>query len=148
MGSQMARRIELKGICNDLLTNFVSRYNDLEGFWALGKFQKHLQGTNKVEFCIDLLNAHDSPEKRLFSTTFNYYRDALQRHMAIRNMPVHWLKTATINISALSRDEIVCAIKIKTDLGRFFTSSVRLSVRPHDPAIEHRRMREHFGPSI
>ena len=50
----MARRKELQGICNDLLDSFVSRYNDLDGYWALGKFQSYLQSNarGKLRFSL------------------------------------------------------------------------------------------------
>ena len=47
MEIEMGRRKELKGVCNDLLDNFVSRYNDLDGYWALGKFQTYLRSTSE-----------------------------------------------------------------------------------------------------
>ena len=42
-GAVMARRTELKGTCNDLLSAFVSRNNDLEGYWALGQCSAWLE---------------------------------------------------------------------------------------------------------
>lgn len=39
----MARRIELLGISHDILAAFVSRNNDLNGYWALGQLRNTME---------------------------------------------------------------------------------------------------------
>ena len=145
--NSMARRSEIKGICQRLLSSFVSRYNDLQGYWALGKFQKYLQETQLEELSFNLIDANEGLEERLFPETSDHYRNDLKRQMASRNIPATWVETACIKVRTVSPNALNCTIEIESDLGRKFTSKVHVTVNPHDPAKELRRAEAHFGPS-
>ena len=140
----MARRKELQGICNDLLDSFVSRYNDLDGYWALGKFQTYLQSNPKRNLSFSL--ARTANEKSPFPQTYKYYRQALERHLRNRNMSSSWVRNANISICKQSPNELECRLSMTTDLGREFTATARVFARPHDPRMELRSGGKH-GPT-
>ena len=62
----MGRQKELEGICNDLLDSFVHRYNDIDGYWALGKFQAFFQTTHEEQLQFYL--TREKGKKKCFST--------------------------------------------------------------------------------
>lgn len=140
----MARRKELQGICNDLLDSFNSRYNDLDGYWALGKFQTYLQSSAGQKLTFSL--AGTATEKSPFPRTQLYYRQALCRHLAIRNMPSSWVGNAYLCVRKHSRTKLECTLRATTDLGREFTATACVYARPHDPQMELRSGVKH-GPS-
>lgn len=132
----MARRLELQGVCNDLLDSFVSRYNDLSGYWALGVFQLFLQENSFDELYFDLVNVTNEEKKDNFPQTSNYYRGALQRLLKTKNIPPKWVKVGSIDVQTTSPSNLICNIKLKTDLGRVFVSQRHVLARPFDPAFE------------
>jgi len=146
----MARRKELQGVCNDLLDSFVSRYNDLNGYWALGVFQSHLQTSGGGELCFGLTKGPTDLEKSPFLITSTYYRGALRRHLRIRNMPSSWVTDGKIRVRTTSPTEfsptaLACSIELATDLSRKFGACKAINVRPHNPLVEHCSSGKH-GP--
>ncbi len=139
----MARRKEMQGICNDLLESFVSRYNDLDGYWAMGKFQTFLQAETEEQLCFRLVGGEN--EKNSFSQTLGHYRSALGRHLKTRNMPISWVEQASIEVQALSANQLICRFILTTDHGKDFSCQKTVSVRPHDPESEQRSGGKH-GP--
>lgn len=135
----MARRIELQGIARDLLLNFVSRNNDLGGYWSLGLFQKYLSenATNKLSF--DLLGEQFHP---VFPQTTRVYRNAFLQNLKKRGISANWVNECTISVKQSKPSLLECGIQIETDLGRVFTSRRSSgTVRPHDYRLELRSTR-------
>lgn len=141
----MARRLQLQGICNDLLDSFSSRYNDLDGYWCLGVFQSHLQKRKDSKLYFDLVTEMSENQKTPFFQTSRYYRSALKRHLENRCIPFHWVADGMICVWAVSPGKLVCSISVKTDLGRQFSAEKQISARPHDPFVELRSGGKH-GP--
>lgn len=139
----MGRRKELKSVCNDLLDNFVSRYNNLDGYWALGKFQAHLQSTSERHLSFYLVP--DKGSGSAFPTTLSYYRRAFHRHLAVRGIPEVWVLAAVISVEQKSPSELACVLRITDDRGKTFASQTTINARPHDPNRELRRCSQH-GP--
>ena len=141
----MGRRRELQGICNDLLDSFVSRYNDLRGFWALGKFQSVLQSEAKEELVFHLVGG----ENRInpFPQTLEYYRSALVRHLCTKGLPPDCVREACINVQSLSPTQLNCRITITTDRSKKFSAERPIFVRSHRPELELRRHDGKHGPS-
>ncbi|MEL7104483.1 MAG: hypothetical protein AAGM21_01080 [Pseudomonadota bacterium] len=141
----MGRRKELKGICNDLLDNFVSRYNDLDGYWALGKFQAFLQTTKEERLQFDL--TRENGEKGVFQETLDYYRLSFQRHLRIRKLSDAWVDRAVITLEPQSSSQLSCALEINVDNGQKFVAKRLVTVRPHKPERESQRRIKKRGPS-
>lgn len=141
----MARRNEIQGVCNDLLDSFVSRYNDIDGYWALGKFQTYMQSNVAHELCFDLVGRSDTVRKHPFSQTSRYYSGALRRHLKVRTIPLSWVNQGKITIRAASSKELECCIEVVTDLGKVFTSRRDVTAQPYNPKLEQRSSGK-FGP--
>lgn len=143
MELDMGRRKELKGVCNDLLDNFVSRYNDLDGYWALGKFKTFLESTQNSCLSFDL--THSGSDHGPFSQTLDYYCFAFRRQLKIKKIPVAHVASAIIKVEQQSPAALICSFKITTDHGKVYECRKQLMVRRHDPSIELRRAGQH-GP--
>lgn len=65
---QVSRRKQFEGICHDILGTFGSRYNDLDGYWALGQYVAFLNrlGERQLQFRLrDSTVVPDSPSAAL-----------------------------------------------------------------------------------
>ena len=140
----MGRRKELKGICNDLLDSFVSRYNDIGGYWALGKFQAFLQTKQEERLQFHLTRKND--EESVFQQTLDYYRLSFQRHLEVRNLCDTWVDRAVITVESQSSSQLNCVLQINADNGQKFEAKRLVAVRPHKPERELQRRIEDHGP--
>ena len=141
----MGRRKELKDICNDLLDSFVSRYNDIDGYWALGKFQAFLQTTYEEGLQFHL--TREKGKESDFQQTLDYYRLSFQRHLKVRNLSDAWVDCAVITVVSQSSSQLDCVLQVRADNGREFQAKRVVEVRPHKPECELRRRVEDQGPS-
>jgi hypothetical protein len=142
----MARRRQFKGICRDVLNNFVSRYNDLNGYWAVGQFAKIADASSLHNLKFQLREGVTVPPYPEFTPTSSYYWRTLLRLMAANKMSEGWLSDANIVLSMVSKNAASCSIEITTDLGRIYSHTKTVAVRPHDRMKERRRL-DGFGPS-
>lgn len=142
----MSRRTQFNGVCHDILETFVSRYNDYNGYWALGQYVALLENLCKGQLQLKLSDATETPENRVIAASKKYYRGAVLRMMEANSMPQMWLVNATITVSIVAPAKVACEIEIVSDLGRSYRSKRTISVGRHDPAIERRRT-DRFGPS-
>ena len=142
----MPRRKQFQGICHDILGSFVSRYNDLGGYWALGQYVSILNRTGKRGLQFKLMGEVETIGEPAFGVSVDYYRGAVLRMMEASGMPQGWLADATITVSMAPSSQTKCEIEILSDLGRTYRWDRTISVRPHDPAVEQQRGNS-FGPS-
>lgn len=142
----MSRRKQFNGVCHDILGTFVSRYNDYNGYWALGQYVALLENLRKSELQLKLSDVTETPENHVIAVSKEYYRGAVLRMMEANSMPQAWLVNATIKVSIVAPDKVACEIEIVSDLGRSYRSERTISVGRHDPVIELRRA-DRFGPS-
>lgn len=142
----MARRHQFQGICHDLLETFISRYNDLDGYWALGQYQAYVQGRNLEQLNFDLIGGTTDMDAHPFANTVTYYRGAVFRLLRANAMADTWLKEASITFKSIGPEQALCVARLMSDLGRTFRDEQVVKVRPHDPLMEGRRMPP-YGPS-
>lgn len=95
----VARRKELKTIASGLLGSFISRNNDVAGYWGVGQLSllAHQNSTHTVH--IDLLANTISPPSALFSKLISGYFHILHRHISARGIPLSWLSSAVIELN-------------------------------------------------
>ena len=135
----MARRIELRGIVHDALAAFISRNNDLNGYWALGQLRNWIEGEGAGTLDIPLVGegiAEIKPEISLISQRFAV---TLQVLMKSQNLPSEWVQDAHFTVELAAFDRLICSLHVVADLGRSFEFSRILLVRRHDPRRELRR---------
>src|SRR5689334_7137532 len=87
----------LKGIANGLLGTFVSRNNDIGGYWGIGILRSYAGSRNEPEVKIDLLNAEPNPNPHSPITT------AKEKY---RQWLINALSKAGIDTDKLERAEI------------------------------------------
>jgi hypothetical protein len=94
----VARRKELKNIVSGMYGSFISRNNDVAGYWGIGKLcllaQQHETRTVRV----DLLAKTIIPASLEFSKLVAGYFSILQRHLSTRRIPENWITSATIEL--------------------------------------------------
>lgn len=73
----MARRKQFQAISHDILRTFASRYNDLDGYWALGQYVGFLESLNERKIEFDLGRGTVVPNNADFIVSARYYRAAI-----------------------------------------------------------------------
>lgn len=142
----MGRRRQFQGISHDVLETFLSRYNDLGGYWALGQYRSFLEWIEQRQIEFRLANGVTLPENESFEFATKFYNDAILRMMRSNAMPHGWLADAFITLAIIDQAKIHCDLTIVSDLGKIYRSKRTLTVRPHNPIVEYRRA-DRFGPS-
>jgi hypothetical protein len=142
----MARRRQFKGICCDVLNNFLSRYNDLNDYWAVGQFAQIADAGSLNNLKFQLREGLTVPPYPEFTPTSSYYWRTVLRLMAANKMSEGWLSDASIVLSMVGPNIASCSIEITTDLGKTYCHTKTVAVRPHDQLKERRRL-DRFGPS-
>ena len=140
----MARRIEFRGICDSLLAKFISRNNDLDGYWALGQFVKALEREPDGTLEIPLTNVDAHDFHPMITPVGEYYSSTLERFMERQGLPQAWLGRGRISLEIVDRGYLRCTVGLISDRGREFGSETKLEIRPHDPTRERRRDPEYW----
>ena len=92
----MTRRRELNWIAGNLLGQFVSRNNDVGGYWAIGKLCAHALLTSQRQISIDLLSRRALPE---FEALVDQYGRLLVTSLQKRSFPIRRVTAAELLIS-------------------------------------------------
>lgn len=153
----MTRRRELKNIASGLLGSFISRNNDVGGYWGIGKLcllaQKSVTGT--VE--IGLLSKTISPESVEFSKLIAGYFSFLQEHLAARDIPNIFVASAVIELEFAPTDQpkkqvpiitwgsiFKLSVTIVDDRNKKHTVSAFSYCGPHNSRKEHQSVGQRF----
>ena len=100
----MARRKELKNIASGLYGSFVSRTNEIGGYWGIGKLCLLAQQSETRKVLLDLLARSVALESADFSKLVNGYYLFLQKQLATRGIPEEWVHSAIIELDFASDD--------------------------------------------
>lgn len=153
----MARRRELKNIASGLLYSFISRNNDVNGYWGIGKLCLLARDCATTSAKLDLLSKTLLPESAEFSKLLHGYNAFLQRHLAARNIPDYWIASAIIELDFSPKDQPAKQIPIITwgslfkltvtildDRGKEHSVSSFSYCAPHNPGKEHQSIGPRF----
>ena len=149
----MSRLDRLNGVAAGLASSFVSRNNDVDGYWAIGRLKAFAleQGQETVTVHLAPLGSNAEP---LLEEIASAYRKMLDRLLATAGLPPDSVEQATVVTRfILSANE--AAQVIPTTRGEPFASEVRLidhhgkahssrslsTCEPHDPWREQRSVR-------
>lgn len=69
----------LKGVAAGLAGTFMSRNNDIDGYWAMGIIYAEVAATGFSEVTFNLLNADVSPRIKCASLLLDRYRETVDR---------------------------------------------------------------------
>ena len=127
----------------------MSRNNDLDGYWALGKLRRRFE---QVQF--DLLAKQISPPSADFQRVVDQYAEWLQNQLGVRLIPSHQVRVAAIrlrfNVQLPKAEEpprttrgslFECEVELGDDLGKLYSARRFGWCAPHEPAREMRSAR-------
>jgi hypothetical protein len=159
----MRRRVVLKSVGSGLLHSFISRNNDLDGYWALGKLFLYAKRLGTTSVTLDLIGRSISPSPKTLSSIYQppnvellstRYGRMLLHVLAKRNAPLAWAAKALITIE-FDRFNVVprylpaganarpyeCTLLLVDDLSHEHKLKLTGWCWPHDPEIEYRSTR-------
>lgn len=153
----MARRRELKNIASGMLGSFISRNNDVAGYWGVGKLCLLAQDRRTGGVKLNLLSKSMAPESAEFFKLLDGYYSILQERLTARNIPGLWVRSAMIEIEFSPEDRPKKQVPIIT-WGNLFRISVSILddrggehkvstysyCAPHNPKKEHQSVGQRF----
>lgn len=148
----MATRRHLKNIANGLLGSFVSRNNDICGYWGLGILRALAanNGLDKIYFDLNCKNIEFS-DCSSFASTEQAYRRRFLDLLSRVGADVGEIERAEIQIEFAGFDKYptvirdtrgepyVCTVLLSTLHGNTYTASKIGVCAQHDPAKDRRR---------
>jgi hypothetical protein len=150
----MARRKDLKGIVSGLVGSFISRNNDVDGYWAIGMLC--LLAQNLGISCISISLAGGAEEEEahpIIRLIAEHYLSMLQSMLAKTKVNPGWVQRAMIvtefgtsgnqPVPTMSTwgNPFVCTVSITDDHRRTWSASRAGRCVPHDPKRERRSAR-------
>lgn len=150
----MARRKELKGIAHSLNGSFVSRNNDYQGFWSIGRLKRFAieRGLKSVTFTFPVPASGEDFD--LINDIGRRYTVMLADLILKQQLPDSWVKNASIVIDFYTHDDAAqsaechtsgdpfkCLCQITDDGGCEYSSIIYGRCLPHSPERELRSNR-------
>ena len=94
----MARHKELKSIASGLYGSFISRNNDVAGYWGIGKLCLLAQQHRTTIVRLDLVAGSIAPGSSEFAKLVSGYVAKLKTHLSAREIPESWIASAIIEL--------------------------------------------------
>lgn len=148
----MPRRRDLRGAAAGLLGAFMSRNNDVGGYWALGKLYSHARTSNVLEVRIDLVSSIIDPPDAEFDDMLGRFQRTLVDQLAARSLPREWLMEANVSLTFYGEESptghaetFACSVTLTDDLGRAHQAQGGGACWIHNPAWERKSTR---APSV
>ena len=151
------RRKEIKGIAAGFVSHFISRNNDINGYWAMGILYKHALNNLSTSLEIDVLTHVISPGNQAFTGAVEQWDQWNMKKFRGLNIPMNWVSSVTVTINfektPISEDAVqqaadnylgapfTCLVSIVDDMGKSRNVMRRGRCRPHDPSREYRSTR-------
>lgn len=156
----MAKLRALEHVARTLATMFVSRNNDVDGYWAIGRLYRIAIADGRTPLELNLLaSADDVHQVGDLRIVRQHYANVLLmqlRHAGVGAVP---FKVAVIRVHfALSRqqparfdasygtyygDPVECIVELETEVGHACRASARTRAAPHDATREQQRLDAH-----
>ncbi|MCF6252785.1 MAG: hypothetical protein L3J75_16185 [Methylococcaceae bacterium] len=95
----MARRKELKNIAAGLYGSFISRNNDVAGYWGIGKLCLLAEKQQTSGVCINLLEDKMSPKCGEFNNLLSGYKEKLNKYLRSKDISESWVVSAEIHLN-------------------------------------------------
>jgi hypothetical protein len=140
----MARRKVFKGVAIDIARSFVSRNNDVDGYWGVGKLHSLAKENSTSKIRIDL-SEESSATLPTFASMIGRYRSMIEAQAAARGLK---LQTCSIEVEFDLPRNIIdgengfrCWLTIVDDRGKAWSHMVSGRSHPHDPKRESRSLR-------
>ena len=78
----MKRRNIIKNISYGIMDSFMSRNNDINGYWALGIFYKVAAENNQKHFVLDLISKVSDPYYKYSANVASRYKEFIDKQLA------------------------------------------------------------------
>ena len=153
MTTNKPKRKEIKCVGKGLVMSFVSRNNDLGGYWAIGilKNKVHEKGLSTLE--LDLTKGTVNFELSYSDFLIHKYQEKLKFLVAAKGFSFDPIKSAVIRLNFFSTEPLkfelskllgrgslfTCIVDISDDLGRSYSYEYKGLCDFHDPKNERRR---------
>lgn len=145
-------RKKLKDIAAALLGSFVSRNNDVDGYWALGQLRAPADAAGLTEVRLDLFPADAEPSGTLISRVTQVYSGMLERQLRRHRLHPNRILRAAMVLSFIEDDTNMgrfasygepfkCTVSLFDDNGRKYERTLVARCAVHDPRRERRSVR-------
>lgn len=150
----MARRKEFKTIADGLISSFVSRNNDVYGYWGIGKLYSHMVSTGSMMIKVDFMHRTINPRNDEFKSLINEFANRLFIQITRRGLNREFLKRAELTITGypnelspyfgkMAPNKVNCKLVILDDLNREYFSEANTWCREHNPDNELKSTRKY-----
>ena len=148
----MPQRI-LKGLANGLVETFISRNNDVSGYWGIGQLYREALDHQQSETSLDLLGNRAQPNGRIGAAVILQYRSYVSSRLARYQMSLEDILEAKIEIHFGTfgacrppqyhsyGDPFVCRVSLRARHGPTYNATRAGRAAPHDPCNESRSTR-------
>ena len=104
----MSRRSELWHVARGVLTSFVSRNNDIDGYWGIGVLAKLAQQRGCLQLELHLLPEGGATKETSVSRAASKYSAFFISQLSKLRVPTEWLASATITFRFPAHDASPC----------------------------------------
>ena len=154
------RRGSLKNVVAGVLGSFVSRNNDVGGYWAIGLLYALARSAAAPDLVVDLMTGSMVPAAVEFESMVGRYRADLEKRLTACGVELRHVAKAEVRItfdaavepgyrgSSLPASPFRCEVQLTDDRGRSYVASHVGAARPHDAGKETRSLRGERGPGV
>lgn len=143
----MGNKREFKNIANGLLSSFISRNNDINGYWGIGKLYAFMLKSKSMRLEVDLIENTILPHDNELKILASIYLDYLLTRMKIKNIERECLNKAMIVLSGFPNNLVLpygrsaphkmhCKILIIDNLNKEYSIEKNVWCRKHNPKSE------------
>jgi len=143
----------LKGIASGLVETFVSRNNDVSGYWGIGQIQREIKGQSHAAVELDLLHGKATPDGPTARELVAHYSAYLSASLAREGFAISRVTAAKVLIEFGPMGEASipelgalgspfnCKAVLESRGGKIFSATRAGHSWPHDPERELRSRR-------
>jgi len=145
----MPRRKELRSVAYGICHHFISRYNEIDGYWALGIIYKEVNLQHIYNISFDIYNKHIIPNTIPTTKTLEYFHLYLYTLLDKHGFSKDIINSAKIDIDFnlkpieievlyknIYGNPFVCTVSLTDDKNKLWSIQMRSSCREHNPNIE------------
>lgn len=150
---RVGRPNKLKSVAAGVLGSFVSRNNDVGGYWALGQLRAQCLSQHVSQIRFDLLAGTASLDDGIAQRVAVAYRQFVLRQLQCNALDVERLRGSVVVLDfapnepvtvkgyASYGDPFSCVVQLENDRGRVYAREYVGRCVPHDPTRELRSSR-------
>ena len=148
---------QLRGAAAGIAESFLSRNNDVNGYWAIGKLLRLFLRGSLDGIRLDLMAGTLLPDKRAYRDMCRSYSALFQKQLKALRIPTERVQSATLFIkydqqlplrlnSARDTHRCVCRVEIQSRLGRCYSAERTTTCARHNIFRERRSLRRTAHP--